>query len=164
MQERFAIPGEAKQAAFLVAGPPGLSMAVNRLALTDSAFGCALLEWQQTIRAAVLQPGVLKNSETWLARLPKDDKPLRGAILCRAGKHAQAVAELADMRDRVALLFRALAEHGRGNMEAACAIVAEARKLIPPANELIEQTPLPWLEMVETRVLLQELEPLLSSK
>jgi hypothetical protein len=165
MQERFAVAGEAKQAAFLLAGPPGFGLAANRLALMDSAFGCGLFDWQQTIRAAVLQPGVLKNPQTWLARLPKDDKLLRGAILCRAGKHAEAVAELADVRDPVGLLFRALAEHVRGNKEAARAARAEARKLIGPDKiDLIEQTPLPWLEMVETRVLLKELETLLSRK
>jgi eukaryotic-like serine/threonine-protein kinase len=164
MQERFAVPGEAKQAAFLLAGPPGLGLAANRLALTDSAFGCGLLEWQQTIRAAVLQPGVLKNPQTWLARLPKDDKLLRGAILCRCDEPILARAELADVRDPVGLLFRALAEQGRGNKEAARAALAEARKMIPQEKiDLIEQTPLPWLEMVETRVLLKDLETLLSS-
>jgi WD40 repeat protein len=164
MQERFAVP-EARQAALLLAGRPGFGMAANRLALTDSAFGCGLWEWQQTIRAAVLQPGVLKDRQTWLTRLPKDDKLLRGAVLCRAGKHAEAVAELADVRDPVGLLFRALAEHGGGQKEAARAALAEANKLIPPEKiDLIEQTPPPWPEMVETRVLLKELETLLSGK
>jgi hypothetical protein len=136
MQERFAVPGEA-----------------------------SLFEWQQTIGAAVPQPGVLKNPQTWLARLPKDDKLLRGAILCRAGKHAEAVAELSDARDPVGMLFRAVAEHGRGHKEAARAALAEARKVIPEEKiDLIEQTPLPWLEMVETRVLVKELEALLSGK
>jgi hypothetical protein len=164
MQERFAVAGEARQAAFLLAGPPGFGLAAHRLALTDSAFGCGLFEWQETIRAAVLQPGVLKDPETWLARLPKDDKLLRGAILCRAGKHAEA-AELSDVRDPVGLLFRAVAESGRGNQAAARAALAKARKLIPPDKiDLVEQSPLPWLEVVETRVLVNELETLLSSK
>jgi hypothetical protein len=140
-------------------------MVAHRLALTDSAFGCGLFEWQQTIRAAVLQPRVLTNPHTWLARLTKDDKLLRGAILCRAGKYAEAVAELSEVRDPVGLLFRALAEHGRGNQEAARAALAEAKKLIGPDKiDLIEQSPLPWLESVETRVLVKELETLLSSK
>jgi hypothetical protein len=165
MQQRFAVPGEAQQAALLLAGPPGFGLAVHRLALTDPAFGCGLFEWQQTIRAAVMQPGVLTNPQTWLARLPTDDKLLRGAILCRAGKHAEAVAELSEVRDPVGLLFRALAEHGRGNQAAARAALAEAKQLMPPEQiDLIEQSPLPWLEMVETRMLLQELETLLSSK
>jgi hypothetical protein len=165
MQQRFAVAGEVQQAALLLAGPPGFGLAAHRLAVTDSAFGCGLFEWQQTIRAAVLQPGVLTNPKTWLARIPKDDKLLRGAILCRAGKHAEAVAELSDVRERVGLLFRALAEHGRGNKEAARAALAEARKLLPPDQiDLIEQSPLPWLEMVEVRVLVKELEALLSSK
>jgi DNA-binding beta-propeller fold protein YncE len=124
-----------------------------------------LFGWQQTIRTAVLQPGVLKNPETWLARLPKDDKLLRGAVLCRSGEPILALAELSEVRDPVGLLVRALAEHGRGNQKAARAALAEARKLIPPEKiDLIEQTPLPWLETVETRVLLKEVETLLSSK
>jgi hypothetical protein len=165
MQQRFAAPGEAKQAVLLLAGPPGFGLVAHRLALMDSAFSCGLFQWQQTIRAAVLQPGVLKNPHTWLARLPKDDKLLRGAILCRYGEPIRAVAELSDVRDPVGLLFRALAEHGRGNKEAARAALAEARKLMPPEQiDLIEQSPLPWLESVETRVLVKELETLLSSK
>src|SRR5262249_48727298 len=147
----------------LLAGPPGFGLAANRLAGTDPAFGCGVFEWQQTIRTAVLQPSVQKNPQTWLARLPKGDKLLRGAILCRAGKHAEAVGELADVRDPVGFLFRALTEHGRGNKEAARAALAEAKKLIGPDKiDLIEQTPLPWLEMVETRVLVKELKTLLS--
>ena len=126
---------------------------------------CSSDLWQQTIRASVLQPAMLRDPQTWLARLPKDDKLLRGAILCRSGKHAGAVAELADVRDSVGLLFRALAEHGRRNKNAARAALAKAKKLIPPDKiDLTEQTPLPWLELVETRVLVKELETLLSRK
>jgi hypothetical protein len=161
MQQRFAVPGEARQAALMLAGPPGFGMAANRLAMHEPAFGCGLFEWQQTIRASVLQPKVLTNPEQRLARLPKEEKLLRGAILCRAGKHADALAELAEARDPVGLLFRALAEHGRGNKAACLAALAAAKKLIPPDKiDLIEQTPLPWLELVETRVLLKELEGL----
>ena len=65
----------------------------------------------------------------------------------------------------IELLFRALAEHGCGNQAAARAALAEAKKLIPPEKiDLIEQTPLPWLELVEMRVLLKELETLLHGK
>jgi hypothetical protein len=165
MQESFAAAGEARQAALLLAGTPGFGLAAHRLALTGSAFDCGLWQWQETIRASVLQPGVLQNPRTWLARLPRDDKLLRGAILCRCGEANLAVAELSEVRDPVGVLFRALAEHGRGNKEAAHAALASARKLVPPDKiDLIEQTPLPWLEMVETRVLVKELETLLSNK
>ena len=137
MQERFAEPGD------------------------DNKATVSLLQWQHTIRAAVLQPKVLTNPEQWLARLPKEDRLLRGAILCRAGKHADAVAELADVREPVGLLFRALAEHGRGDKAACRTALAAAKKLIPPDKiDLIEQTPLPWLELVEMRALLKELEGL----
>ena len=65
-------------------------------------------------------------------------------ILHRVGKHVEAVAELADVHDPVSLLFRALAEHGRGNKVACRAALAAAKKLIPPEKiDLIEQTPLP---------------------
>jgi WD40 repeat protein/tRNA A-37 threonylcarbamoyl transferase component Bud32 len=165
MQQRFAVPGEIRLAAFMLAAPPGFGMAANRLAVHEPAFGCGLLEWQHTIRAAVLQPKLLTNPEQWLARLPKEEKLLRGAILCRAGKHAEAVAELVDVRDPVGLLFRALAEHGRGNQAACRTALAAAKKLIPPDKiDLIEQTPLPWLKLVETRVLLKELEGLRGGK
>jgi WD40 repeat protein/serine/threonine protein kinase len=165
MQERFAVPGEARQAAFMLGGSPGFGKAANRLAIHEPAFGCGLFEWQQTIRAAVLQPKVLTNPEQWLARLPNEEKLLRGAILCRAGKHAGAVAELADVRDPVGLLFRALAEHGRGDKEACRTALAAAKKLIPPDKiDLIEQTPLPWLELVECRVLVKEVETALAAK
>jgi hypothetical protein len=130
----------------------------------EVCFWTGLFDWQQTIRAAVLQPKTLTDPEQWLVRLPKEERLLRGAILCRAGKHADAVAELGDVRDPVGLLFRALAEHGRGNKAACRTALAAAKKLIPPDKiDLIEQTPLPWLELVECRVLVKEVETALAA-
>jgi WD40 repeat protein/serine/threonine protein kinase/tetratricopeptide (TPR) repeat protein len=65
-----------------------------------------------------------------------DGDPLaRGAVLCRAGRYAEAVQALGDNRDTIALLYRALAEHGRGDTAAARAGLAEAeRRLAVPAG------------------------------
>ena len=107
-----------------------------------------------TVRTAVLLPDALPRPESWLPLLPPGEKLLRGAVLCRAGKHAEAVKELAEEKTPLACLFRALAEHGRGNREAARQALAEAVKQLPPQKlDLIEHTPLPWADQVEIATL-----------
>jgi hypothetical protein len=103
--------------------------------------------------------------ESWLAALPREEKLLRGAVLCRADRHADAVKELAGLHEPVACLFRALAEQGRGNPEAARRALDDARKLLPPAKiDLVQQTPLPWQQRFESDLLVKEVERLLGVK
>jgi hypothetical protein len=106
----------------------------------------------------------LAEPESWLPLLPREEKLLRGAVLYRAGKHADAVMELEGLQEPVAVLFRALAEHGRGNQGAARQALAEARKLLPPEKiDLVEQTPPQWPQRVESDILLKEVDALLAA-
>jgi hypothetical protein len=166
MQQRFRVPGEVAQTGFALAVPlqpfGGVTVALLR---HPGLPGAGLYDRLVTVRTAVLRPGTLAEPESWLAVLPREEKLLRGAVLCRAGKHADAVKELEGLQEPVAVLFRALAEHGRGNQDAARQALAEARKLLPPAKiDLVEQTPLPWDQRVEIDVLRREVEALLATK
>jgi WD40 repeat protein len=167
MQQRFRVPGEVAQAGFALAAPPqpfgGVGVALLRHPGLQS--GAGLYDRLVTVRTAVLRPQTLTAPESWLAALPREEKLLRGAVLCRAGKHADAVGELAGLQEPVAVLFRALAEHGRGNKDAARQALAEARKQLSPQKvDLVEQTPLPWQQRVESDVLVKEVEALLAAK
>jgi WD40 repeat protein len=167
MQQRFRVPGEVAQAGFALAAPLQPLGGVNVALLRHPGLppGAGLSDRLVTVRTAVLRPGTLAEPESWLPLLPQEEKLLRGAVLCRAGKHADAVQELAGLQEPVAVLFRALAEHGRGNHDAARQALAEARKLLPPAKlDLVEQTPPPWQERVEGHVLVQEVEALLAAR
>jgi hypothetical protein len=59
--------------------------------------GAGLYDRLLTVRTAVLRPGTLAEPASWLPLLPKEEKPLRGAVLCRAGKDADAAQELAGL-------------------------------------------------------------------
>jgi hypothetical protein len=84
-------------------------------------------------------------------------------VLCRAGKHAEAVKKLQGVPGPLAGLCRALAEHGRGDREAARRALDEAGKQLPPDKvDLYQQTPLPWAERVEIETLRGEAELLLA--
>src|SRR5262249_4743686 len=89
--------------------------------------------------------------ESWLPRLPREEKLLRGAVLCRAGKHAEALEELKGLVEPLALLFGALAEVGKGDREAALKLLKEGKERLPDAK-----TPLPWAERVEIETLRAE--------
>src|SRR5262249_28337959 len=166
MQQRFRVPGEVAQAGFALAAPLQPLGGVNVALLRHPALppGAGLYDRLVTVRTAVLRPGTLAEPESWLAALPREEKLLRGAVLCRAGKHADAVRELAGLQEPVAGLFRARAEHVRGNKDAARQGLAEARKLLPPEEvDLVEQTPPPWQQRVEGDVLVKEVEALLAA-
>jgi hypothetical protein len=168
MQQRFRVPGPLPQAAFAVgalpSNPPGAVVTAALLRHPAAPAGAGDFDRLEAVRAAVLRPDTLTEPESWLPLLPGEEKLLRGAVLCRAGKHAEAVTELAGLQQPVALLFRALAEYGRGNPDAARQALAEARQVLPPArSDLVEQTPLPWQQRVEGDLLVKEVELLLAA-
>jgi hypothetical protein len=167
MQQRFRVPGEVGQAGFALAAPLQPLGGVNAAMLRhrDLPPGASLHDRLVTVRTVVLRPGALAEPAAWLAALPREEKLLRGAVLCRAGKHADAVKELEGLQEPLAVLFRALAEHGRGNQDAARQALAQTRKLLPPEKiDLVEQTPPPWEQRVESDVLRREVEALLAAK
>src|SRR5262249_19662511 len=116
-----------------------------------------------TVRTAVLRQGALDEPESWLAALPREEKLLRGAVLCRAGKHAGAVGELAGLQEPGAGVFRAFAGHGRGHPHGARQALAAARKLLREKVDLVEQTPPSWQQRAERDVLVKEVEALLAA-
>jgi hypothetical protein len=167
MQQRFRVPGEVAQAGFALAVPPQPFGAVNAALLRHPGLppGAGQYDRLLTVRTAVLRPGTLTDPESWLPLIPWDDKLLHGAILCRAGKHTDAVKELQPLKEPLACLFRALAEHSRGNKDAARHALDEAVKHLPPEKiDLVRQTPLPWQQRVDLDVLRREVEALLAAK
>jgi WD40 repeat protein len=167
MRQRFRVPGEVAQAGFALAAPPQPFGGINVALLRHPGLppGAGLHDRLVTVRTAVLRPGALPEPESWLPLLPREEKLLRGAVLCRAGKHAEALKELEGLQDPVAVLFRALAEHGRGNKDAARRALDEALKQLPPEKiDLVEQTPPRWEQRVEGDALRREVETLLAAK
>jgi tetratricopeptide (TPR) repeat protein len=95
------------------------------------------------------------------------DPLLRGAVLCRAGRHDEALQALAGRSDGVSLLWRALAEQGRGQPDAARKALMQAEQwLKAPSRDDPKQTnaeQLPWDQRLECDVLRKEVEALLQS-
>src|SRR5262249_48696210 len=77
-----------------------------------------LLPRRLRTRTERLQPKPPGKPAAWLPLVPENEKLLRGAVLCRAGRHAEAVRLLEPLPGPIACLFRALAEQGGGNVEA----------------------------------------------
>jgi WD40 repeat protein/tRNA A-37 threonylcarbamoyl transferase component Bud32 len=137
----------------------------QRFRVPDQVSAAGVLDRLQTVRAAVLRRGTVDDPESWLPLLPPGEKLLRGATLCRAGKHADALKELQGFQEPLACLFRALAEQGRGQPRAAGQALAEAVAQLPPEKaDLLQQTPLPWSQRVEIETLRREVEALPAQK
>jgi hypothetical protein len=169
MQQRFRVPGEVPRGVFIFgatpAGPLGAVLALQAQRQAAFPSGPGAIDRLQTVRAAVLRQGTLVDPESWLAALPKDEKVLRGAVLCRASKHADARKELEGLQEPVALLFRALAEHGRSNPDGARQALQQALAQLPPEKiDLFQQTPLPWDQRVEIATLRGEVVALLAAE
>jgi WD40 repeat protein len=167
MQQRFRVPGPLPQAVFALGSmpshPAGAAVTAALPGHPAAPAGAGLFDRLQTVGASVLRPGTLPDPESWLPEIPADEKLLRGAILCRAGKHADAVKELQPLTEPIACLFRALSEHGRGSMGPARQALDEALKGLPPEKiDLYRQTPLPWQQRVESDTLRREAEALLA--
>jgi WD40 repeat protein/serine/threonine protein kinase len=126
------------------------------------------------VQAALLRPGAVANPAALLPLVDPNDRVTRAAVLCRAGRHAEAV-EMLDARrpftswtaeGERAALFRALAEQGRGH-------TAEARRAyqaavkgeeVPAANPPVRtlgfpasnDEAAPWTTRVEMQMLRRE--------
>jgi hypothetical protein len=169
MQQRFRVPGQFPRATFALGSMPSnpADAAVTAALLGHPAApaGAGDFDRHETVRASVLLPGTLTGPESWLPLLPPGEKLLRGAVLCRADRHAGAVKELEGLPEPSACLFRALAEHGRGHKEAARQALDEALKQLPPEKiDLFQQIPVPWQQRVEIETLRREVEPLVTPR
>jgi hypothetical protein len=92
------------------------------------------------------------------------DTLTRGAMLCRAGRHDEAVRVLRQSPDVVARFYQALAEHGRGQPTAARTVLAEAKhwlKRYDRGRGATHAALLPWDIRLEIELLGAELERLL---
>ena len=152
--ERFAHPTEAAAvwlaiplSAYAPLGPASVAWAVSPLVAVR----------RLAVRTAVLQPGTPDPAR--LLPWAGDDPLVRGAVLCRAGRHDEAVRALGDSRDVVALLYRALAEHGRGRADAARAALTEAENGLAPHPG--SEDFLTWEQRIEAEVLRAEARALL---
>jgi tetratricopeptide (TPR) repeat protein len=116
-----------------------------------------------TARTCVLQRDALAEPALLLP-LVGGDPLLRGAVLYRAGHPEEAVQALRGNKDAIALLYRALAESGRGKKDAAKQVLDEAvRWLEAPSAEpnLTNVQRLPWEKRLEAHLLRKEAEGLL---
>jgi WD40 repeat protein len=167
VQRRWLVPGELRRAA-LVLTPPALhpldTVALASLARQPAATPDSPGDRLWAVRAAVLLPQPAGTPETWLALVPKDEPLLRGAVLCRAGRHAEAVQLLEPLPGPLARLFQTLAEHGRGDDAAARRALAEALRQWPPEKVDPSTTTPSWTERAEVEVLRREIEAMLKAK
>lgn len=90
-------------------------------------------------------------------RSPRPARVLRGAVLCWAGKHADAVEALSK-------LFRAVAEYDRGDDAAARPDLQQAvgeKERVKASDPKAAVLPMPWGWQAEIAVLQREVEALL---
>jgi hypothetical protein len=148
-------PGpEAREVAGPLAAAPGGLPALLGAAARPSQERAALL------RAGLLRGGRVAGPERLLALLPPGDALTRGAVLTRAGRWAEAAALLAGRGEPAALLYLALAEHGRGRAAAARQGLQQAARALDAPGAAA----LPWPERAEAAALRAEAEALLGGR
>jgi hypothetical protein len=107
------------------------------------------LERAALARVCLLRPGDARIAGRLLPLLGASDPLTRGAALCRAGCYQAAFAELSRSETTAAWLYRALAEHGRGQDGAARAALERAEAKSGGRNR-------PWAERLEEDLLRKE--------
>jgi WD40 repeat protein len=156
-----ADPEPRAVASLIGAGPGGLRPVIGHAARS-------LAERSALVRAGLLRVDRLSDPDRFLAVLPRSDAVGRGAVLTRAGRYEEAIGQLAGHEGAAALLYRALAEHGRGRLdEARQALEQAARWLaapVAPGSGLTNAGRLPWEDQAEVAALRAEVECLLSTK
>jgi hypothetical protein len=132
--ERFRYPPEATAVGLAFAPAPQDAFAGGVLAcLAEPLLRPLVTARRSAARTALLQRGAVADPARLLS-WTGDDPMVRGAVLCRAGRYDEAVQVLGDNHDITALLYRALAEHGRGRAVAARAALQEADRLLAKAS------------------------------
>jgi WD40 repeat protein len=149
---------EAGPEARAVAGP--LAAAPGGWPAALGAAALPALERAALLRAGLLRGGRVAAAERLLALLPPGDALGRAAVLTRAGRYAEAVALLAGRNEPAALLYLALAEHGRGRDAAARQALQQASRALDAPGAAAR----PWPERAEAAALRAEAEALLGGR
>jgi WD40 repeat protein/serine/threonine protein kinase len=163
--EHFRFPPEAAVVGlvFGTAAPdPFAGVLLARLA--DPLLPPLLTARRSAARTALLRGNAVAEPSRLLF-WAGDDPVVRGAVLCRAGRYDEAVQALGDDHDITALLYRALAEHGRGREVAARTALQESEQLLAKSStDDVQQTNaarLPWDRRAEAELLRAEVRALL---
>jgi WD40 repeat protein len=152
--------GTVPQPGPLPALPTATDGAAALLGLARGLVAQVAAERIQAARACVLAPGAVAKVTGLPALAIFADPVTYAAALHRAGKHEDAVRILATRTGWRALLYRALAEHGRGKAgEARRALVEAVRQLGLPSSPRVP--PLSPSERLESDLLRGEAEALL---
>jgi WD40 repeat protein/tetratricopeptide (TPR) repeat protein len=162
--QSFAHPEDAV-VALLFASPATDARSTAVLAELSTPALAPLLQGRlQAVRTCVLPERAVVEPARLLP-LAGNEPLLRGAVLCRAGRHAEALQMLPRTNEPFAMLFRALAEHGRGNDNAARQALDEAmRWLAAPSPGNPKRTNahrLQWDQRLEADLLAREVTELL---
>jgi tetratricopeptide (TPR) repeat protein len=158
---RFAHPPEATVVGLAFGPAPGDPISRAALSRFSGRLGLLLESRRQAARTCALRESAVA-SPALLLPLAGGDSVVRGALLCRAGRHDEAAQALSQSQGPVTLLYRALAEHGRGKAEAARQALEQAERWLGAASqEDPKQTNgerLPWDQRLECDLLRQEVK------
>jgi hypothetical protein len=162
LRRGLGTPAEAAVVGTLFAAPPGNPCTA---ALVGFLARDACTPSRGRLRALVARTCVLSAEDIvnlpallWMAG---QDPLARAAVLCRAGRHAEAVRVVGGGKDAQTLLWRARAECGQGRRDAARTALNEAEKwLATPADRTTRTIgeELPWETLLEIRLLRKEVE------
>jgi hypothetical protein len=175
---RFGRPTVASQVGLAFTGAPGNVLGGLTLpALSPWTFNEQERFQARTVRTCLLQPGTVADPSALLPLLGPNEQLLRGAVLCRAGRHGEALEVLAALKtypawteDKAwAALYRALAEHARGHIAEARSAFQEAIQGMD-APSLVGRSGLSnielrsWTTRVELQTLRREVADLVGEK
>jgi tetratricopeptide (TPR) repeat protein len=163
--QRFGQPPQTAAAALLGAAPGDAWGAAARGWLLTKTLPNLAASRAALFRTGTLRPGVAEPQR--LLPFADADPLLRGTVLCRAGRFDEALQALAGRTDGVSLVWRALAEQGRGRPDAARQALEQTDQwLKAPSPDDPRQTNaalLNWFERQECDLLRKEVEALLQS-
>jgi hypothetical protein len=155
MRQRFGRADVAAPVALLLGGAvrPGVGT------VFPAALVCQTAQQRNvTARTCVLRSDAVAAPAELPALAEETDPTTRGAALCRAGRHDEAVQVLRPLGSPVARLYLALAEQARGRASEARRALEEARESLRAAGDGLGS----WEERLETDLRRREVEALLN--
>jgi WD40 repeat protein/serine/threonine protein kinase len=166
LKARFGRPPWSSQLGLAFTAAPG--NVLNKLVLAASIrqnLDSTSYSQAEILRLCMLRPGTVADPAALLAFLQPHQNLERGAVLCRAGKHADAARLLAEHNKKrnpdrdwaLAELYLAIAEQAQGHTEEATRALEKAAKWIDSPNGKAQR----WDTRVELQTLRHEAETLL---